>query len=419
MSERRTIGQILTSVGRITEDDVTVALEYQRDNGGYFGEALVACDLVTAEELEWGLASQFDIPYVFPQADAVDPEAAALVTPEWALAHLTLPIMKTAETLQVVVDSPTKTDVVEELRRRTDLDIQLALASGSTIRELIRQVYARGTAADEQGSTPVEVADAFDAALQADAPRFGVSVRGSRAYAWWDDRGTVRRRVLAGDWRTDLDRMVIPGPSEMTGGTTRTRWDADINRLGLVTTVEVQYIADESGREYLFKPGAVDAELEQRFDPPGAGVLSEIRLLARSGTARFIVTADPAEVGHQILPSLPTLLLDPSWRSIYITAQSRDEEEKAFSLRIPPDPKKWETEIEALRAFHFDVVTVNLTGGDRTWAGSALDVASVAFLLWDSEEDTKPAYDAGIRWHLRIERRPDDTLVWSLEPLNV
>lgn len=62
MAERRTIGQILMGLGRITEDDCAKALEYQRDNGGYFGEALVGCGFLTAEELEWGLASQFDLP---------------------------------------------------------------------------------------------------------------------------------------------------------------------------------------------------------------------------------------------------------------------------------------------------------------------------------------------------------------------
>ena len=94
MAERRTIGQILMSFGRISEQDVAQALEYQKERGGYFGEALLACGLVSEEELEWGLASQFDLPYVFPGPDAVDPEAAALVSPEWALSHLTLPIMK-------------------------------------------------------------------------------------------------------------------------------------------------------------------------------------------------------------------------------------------------------------------------------------------------------------------------------------
>ena len=42
MAERRTIGQILMSFGRITEEDVERAIEYQREEGGYFGEALLA-----------------------------------------------------------------------------------------------------------------------------------------------------------------------------------------------------------------------------------------------------------------------------------------------------------------------------------------------------------------------------------------
>lgn len=81
MAERRTIGQILLDLGRISEEDVGRALEYQRDHGGYFGEALQACGFVSKEELEWGLASQFDLPYVFPDPDAIDPDAAALVSP--------------------------------------------------------------------------------------------------------------------------------------------------------------------------------------------------------------------------------------------------------------------------------------------------------------------------------------------------
>jgi len=39
MAERRTIGQILMGFGRINEEDVGRALEHQRENGGYFGEA--------------------------------------------------------------------------------------------------------------------------------------------------------------------------------------------------------------------------------------------------------------------------------------------------------------------------------------------------------------------------------------------
>jgi len=420
MSERRTIGRILTDVGRITEEDVGRALAHQRDHGGYFGEALLACGLVSQEELDWGLASQFDLPYVFPDADSVDPEAASLVSPEWALANLTLPILRTEDTLKVIVDSPLKTEPVEELRRRTGLEVELALAGPGAIRDMVRQVYARAAAAEaaEEHRTPVELHEALDAVMLADSPRYGVSVRGARAYAWWDERGMIRRRPLAGDWRAALEKILIPGVTQGGAGGFRTSWEGELNRAAGVMPVHVHFMADESGREYLFKPRRVGTSLAERFPPPSDGVVTEVQLLARSGTARFVVVTDPDELGHEILPHLPSLLLDPAWRSIYVHAGQQRGEEEAFSLRMPADPATWSDEIEALRAFHFDVVTVDLTGGDRGWASNALDIASVAFLLWPAGEDTGPASKAGVRWQLGIERQADGGLAWSLGQLN-
>ncbi len=419
MAERRTIGQILMNSGRLTEEDCQRALEYQRDHGGYFGEALLALGFVSQDELDWGLASQFDLPYIFPDADSIDPDAANLVSPEWALAHLTLPIMKTDEALTVVVESPLKTDAVDELHARTDLRIELALASATKIRELVRQVFARGTAAEENDRpTPIHLTEAFADALECGSARFGVSTRGHRSWAWWDDAGTVRRRPLEGLWEAELERLLEPPPREHVAGKDRAQWNGRLNREGMVTPVEVRYLADESGLEYLFRPVQERSILQDRFPLPSPGIMSEIRLLARSGAARFVVTATPGDLGHEILPHLPLLLLDPSWRSIYINASEQKAAQEAFSLRMPPDPERWASELETLRAFHFDVVTVDLTGNQDSWASTALDVASVAFLLWPMDVDRRPAYDAGIRWELHIERVAGNQLEWTLEPLH-
>ncbi len=420
MPQRRTIGQILMGFGRITEADVATALEYQRDKGGYFGEALLGCGLVSEDELEWGLASQFDLPYVFPEADEIDYAAASLVSPEWALAHLTLPIMKTGDTLTVIMESPINTKAVDELRTRTDLNIELALASPSKIRELVRQVYARATAADDGSRrAPIDLAEGFAMILEAGAPRFGVSVRGAQAWAWWDEGGSIRRRPLTGDWLSELEHALDPAPSRMTKGKPRALWSGQLNRGGMLTPVDVHYLADESGREYLFRPRPVESPIRDRFESPAAGILTEINLLARSGKARFVVTTEPRSLGHEILPHLPELLLDPAWRSIYINAEDQPAAAEAFSQRLPPDRETWATELETLRAFHFDVVTVDLSGGHAKWAATALDVASVAFLLWDEEIDPRPAYEAGIRWQLRIVRGDDGALEWTLEPLHL
>jgi hypothetical protein len=326
--------------------------------------------------------------------------------------------MRTDDTLTVVVESPLKTAAVDELRARTDLTVELALASSSKIRELIRRVYARAAAAEEERRPPIELVDAIDAVHGAESRRFGISVRGTRASFWWEDRGTIRRRPLGGDWTAELDRMLSPAPRRKTAGKLRTEWDADLNRAGIVSALVVQYLADESGSEYLFKAREVESPLEERFAPPTAGVLSEVRLLARSGTARFSVTTVPGALGHESLPHLPTLLLDPSWRSICLHARAQAAAGEAFSVTMPRDPDKWSTELESLRSFHFDVVTVDLSGGSRHWTKELLDVASVAFLLWKVDDDAQPAHAAGIRWRLHIARSAGDHLDWSLEPLH-
>ena len=302
----------------------------------------------------------------------------------------------------------------------TGLEVERALASSGAIRDLIRQVYARGAAADEEHRSSLELADAMDEVLQAAAPRFGISVRGGRSTIWWDDRGTIRRRPLEGDWRSALDSTMMPGPAETAAGQLRASWEAQLYRSGSITAVDVDFISDESGLEYLIRPRAAPALLEERFTTPSDGIVSEIQILARDGQARFIVVASPPDVGHEILPHLPSMLLDRSWRSIYVNAQDQDAaDEEAFSLKMPDDPQTWASEIEALSAFRFDVVTVDLSGGDKTWASSALDIASVAFLLWPESDDVQPAIDAGIRWLIRIEKDTEGHLDWALESLHV
>ncbi len=194
MAARQNIGDILLGFGRITQEQVDRALEYQQENGGYFGEALIALGVVSPEEIEWSLASQFDLPYVFPDADSIDPEAVALVTPEWALAHLTLPITKTGSSVTVVVDSPMRTQAVEALAKRTGCEISLALASSAHIRELIRQVFARRPDDVADRPTPISLEEGLALTLGAVSESFGVSTRGRRSIFWYDDGGTIRRR---------------------------------------------------------------------------------------------------------------------------------------------------------------------------------------------------------------------------------
>lgn len=415
MSERRTIGQILINAGRITDDDVNRALEHQRDNGGYFGEALVASGVVNQDELDWGLASQFDLPYVFPEADSVDLEAAALVSADWALANLTLPILRTDGSIKVIIDSPLKVDPIRELEQRTGLEVEVALASPGSIRDTIREVFGRLGAVDRDELLPVGMDEMLDEVFRLESSRFGISVRGAKAYGWWDDKGAVHRRPLSGGWSGELDRVLMPGPSEMTVRSLRTEWSADFHRSGRVTSVVVRYLADESGAEYAFEPRSTGPALIDRFGEVPSEVAMEVQALARAGDARFAVRVPPGADGPAIIPHLPALLLDASWRSIYVYVGQGSGEHETFSLRLHDDPGRWPEDVASLRAFHFDAVSVDVND-DVSAAKSVLPVAGVVFLLWSGSDEAVAGM--GVRWALTIEERAEGGLAWSLGPLH-
>jgi hypothetical protein len=185
--------------------------------------------------------------------------------------------------------------------------------------------------------------------------------------------------------------------------------------------VDAHFLADESGQEYVFQPRPQPAHEPVSYPPPPEGIVSETRLLARSGAARFVVTTDPPQLGHEILPHLPGLLLDPSWRSIHVHRGDRPAGKEVFSHRLtddPQDPQVSGDELDALRVFRFDVATIDLGGEDRGEADTALALASVTFLLTTDGAAPPGTWSSGVAWHLHVASREDLSFDWSLEPLH-
>ncbi len=78
----------------------------------------------------------------------------------------------------------------------------------------------------------------------------------------------------------------------------------------------------------------------------------------------------------------------------------------------------WAAELDSIRGFHFDVVTVDLPGHPEKWLQSALDIAAIAFVRWTGDAESRIAHEAGIRWELKIEAQEGNRLEWSLDPLH-
>jgi hypothetical protein len=413
MPERRQLGTILLESGRITEGDVQRVLEYQRAHGGFFGQALVALDIVSREEIDWALANQFDLPFIFPNADAVDRAAAQLVPADWALAHLAVPIVRAGNSLTVVVADPLDKQAIDDLRNRTGCDIEMALASAARIRELIHALYEAPRVQHVEHQTPVALNDLIAHALEHGAERFGVSIRGTAAMGWWRTRSENRRAPLADGWETALSEAIHPAPLDKLRevGAGQLDWDAALRRGGTDLPLAARVLVGAGGAELMFQPlsaaGAAHAIADITLPP---SLITELRLLWRGGTARVGVGAARIDAARAVLPLLPALSLGEHVRAAHINADGRGD--APYSIRADHGPGF----AEVISAFELDAITIDLPAEGYA-VRELLRAAPLAFMILDEPAERAAPGEWGINWLLTIVGQPG-SYAWDLRALH-
>ena len=69
---RKRLGGILMAEGLVTPEQVTEALEIQKDTGKILGQVLIELGYITEYDLAKSLATQFQFPYISPTSYAID-----------------------------------------------------------------------------------------------------------------------------------------------------------------------------------------------------------------------------------------------------------------------------------------------------------------------------------------------------------
>jgi len=413
MAERRQLGAILLESGRITQDDVQAVLEHQRSNGGFFGQALVALGIVRREEIDWALASQWDLPFIFPNPEAVDRDAARLVPADWALAHLAVPIVRAGKELTVVVADPLSPEVMDDLRARTGCEVDMALASAARIRELIRVVYdgVQSQRVAEEPTTSLN--DFFGHALEQGAERFGISIRGTTAVGWWRTRQETHRAPLAEGWEIALEESMKPSPlermREAQGGSAE--WRGELVRGATGVTIDAKALVGMGGYDLLFRAlqNAVTSVVAKDVILPPA-LVAELTLLWRGGAARIGFAATTPDDARAVLPMLPSLALGEHVRAAHINETGTAG--SSYTLRAGNE----EMFADAVAAQELDAITIDLpTAGYPV--KSLLRAAPLSFMLLAEPQERSAPGEWGINWLLTVAGQPG-SLAWDLRALH-
>ncbi len=139
------IGELLVREGLITQEQLTKALQEQKQNGTRVGYNLVKLGFIPEVELTKVLAKQHKMPAVDLSRFEVDPKIAKMIPADLAQKNLVIPLKRDGRTLTVAMADPANLGVLEDLKFITRYDIFPVIAGEYTLRAMIESVFKRAT----------------------------------------------------------------------------------------------------------------------------------------------------------------------------------------------------------------------------------------------------------------------------------
>jgi type IV pilus assembly protein PilB len=128
---RTRVGEALVARDLITREQLEDALAYQVRKGHkkLLGEVLVELNFVTEEQVMAVLADSYGLPFVTDTAKIADPKLVEILPRDFLEEHHVLPLFRVRRVLTVAVAEPANLFLVEEIARITGDEVQIVAAT--------------------------------------------------------------------------------------------------------------------------------------------------------------------------------------------------------------------------------------------------------------------------------------------------
>ncbi|MBI2166723.1 MAG: type II/IV secretion system protein [Candidatus Omnitrophica bacterium] len=138
---RQSLGESLVEAGMITADQLAKAQAEEKRTSHRLLKVLVKMNLVTEEDLVVFLSGKLGIPRIELANYLIDPAVIELVPESFARKHDLIPVLKIGNRLTCALVDPWNVFVLDELRIKTKLTIEPAVATGAEIKKAIEEHY--------------------------------------------------------------------------------------------------------------------------------------------------------------------------------------------------------------------------------------------------------------------------------------
>ncbi len=146
---RKKLGELLEELGFLSRDQLEVALEVQKFEGRSLGEILIELSFVSPSELAQAIAYQSGRDFIDLSVYTPSVEALKTLDKNTALQLEALPLELEGNRLKVALSDPFNINVVDLIRRRTGLEVEVLVSDRESILRAIEIHY-------EQLTRPIE-----------------------------------------------------------------------------------------------------------------------------------------------------------------------------------------------------------------------------------------------------------------------
>ena len=148
--QRKRLGEILEEWGVVSPTGITEALEYAMNEGVRIGEALTALGLVDEEDISKALAVQYDMEYVDLDQNIIQASELTALPEDRIRRHLVLPMGRNESgRLKVIITDPLDLETIDMLRFLLNEDPVPCLASRAKVRAYIDANVGTNLSVDE------------------------------------------------------------------------------------------------------------------------------------------------------------------------------------------------------------------------------------------------------------------------------
>lgn len=142
MAVKKKIGDLLIKKKLISKEQLTACLQEQKVSGERIGDILVKKGIITEEDLITTISERLSIPKISINSMVIDHNILKFVSVDIARRYTLIPIFQIGNTLTLAMADPLNIIAIDEIKYRTNLNINRAIAQTSEIKDAIDKYYS-------------------------------------------------------------------------------------------------------------------------------------------------------------------------------------------------------------------------------------------------------------------------------------